>query len=164
MQGKGYGMPSSHAQFVAFFSTYLTLFLLIRHRPLPSTHPNASPTHTPLPYWQRIGLALIAIASAAAVAQSRVFLNYHKPNQVYIGIGAGVGFAVLWYIATDLARRYGVVDRVLNHPISRYVRLRDLVIYEDLVDAGWERFETRRRERMGTSLSNGSPSKGKKKR
>lgn len=30
MHGKGYGMPSSHAQFVAFFATYLGLWLLLR--------------------------------------------------------------------------------------------------------------------------------------
>jgi|UniRef100_A0A346DKQ1 dolichyldiphosphatase len=32
--GKGYGMPSSHAQFTAFWAVALSLFLLIRHRPL----------------------------------------------------------------------------------------------------------------------------------
>jgi len=29
----GYGMPSSHAQFVTFFAAFLVLFLLIRYLP-----------------------------------------------------------------------------------------------------------------------------------
>ncbi|KAF7597327.1 hypothetical protein BBP40_006267 [Aspergillus hancockii] len=36
MFGKGYGMPSSHAQFVAYFAVYLGLFLVFRHSPTPS--------------------------------------------------------------------------------------------------------------------------------
>lgn len=31
--GKGYGMPSSHAQFMAYFAVTVTLFLLLRHSP-----------------------------------------------------------------------------------------------------------------------------------
>jgi dolichyldiphosphatase len=31
---RGYGMPSSHAQFVVFWAVAVTLFLLVRHRPL----------------------------------------------------------------------------------------------------------------------------------
>lgn len=69
MLGKGYGMPSSHAQFVAYFSTYLVLFLLLRHDP---HKPNASSTHVPAPVWQRVGLALAAVLGAGAVAQSRM--------------------------------------------------------------------------------------------
>ncbi|KAK3311747.1 hypothetical protein B0H66DRAFT_644968 [Apodospora peruviana] len=34
--GKGYGMPSSHAQFAVFWAIALSLFLLVRHRPSPS--------------------------------------------------------------------------------------------------------------------------------
>lgn len=30
MHGNGYGMPSSHAQFVAFFSVYITLWVFLR--------------------------------------------------------------------------------------------------------------------------------------
>ncbi|KAI4136237.1 MAG: hypothetical protein LQ340_008136, partial [Diploschistes diacapsis] len=40
MLGKGYGMPSSHAQFLVFFATYLSLFLLLRrHTPQPQPQP-----------------------------------------------------------------------------------------------------------------------------
>ena len=146
MHGKGYGMPSSHAQFVAFFSTFLSLFLLLRHNP---HHPHASTTHVPTPYWQRAALALLSICCAGAVAQSRVYLNYHTPRQVYAGCAAGALCAVGWYVVTDLARRFGLVETLLEMPLARWVRLRDLVVNEDLADAGWERWELRKRLQRG---------------
>lgn len=157
-------MPSSHAQFAAFFSAYLTLFLLVRHTPHPVSSPHRSATHTPIPFWQRFILSLLALASAAAVAQSRIYLNYHKPRQVYVGVGAGVGCAIAWFVVTGLARQYGLVEWMLDLPIARAVRMRDLVVSEDLVDAGWERWESRRRKRMADGLANGGPSGAGKKR
>ena len=108
MHGKGYGMPSSHAQFVAFFSVFLTLFLLSRHEPY--HHAHASSTHIPTPYWQRLLLSVISMVCAAAVAQSRIYLNYHRPRQVYVGVLAGAFCAVAWFVVTTVARRYGVVE------------------------------------------------------
>lgn len=159
MHGKGYGMPSSHAQFVAFFSTFLTLFLLLRHEP--HRHPNASSTHTPIPYWQRILLSLASLLCAAAVAQSRIYLNYHKPRQVYVGVVAGVACAAAWFILTSAARRYAIIDWLLDLPLARWARLRDLVVNEDLVDAGWERWEKHRRMRTENNFVNGRPAKKK---
>ena len=66
MLGKGYGMPSSHAQFVAFFAVYLGLWVVVRHDPWKNTE---SKTHVPTPMWQRVGLALLAMGGAVAVAQ-----------------------------------------------------------------------------------------------
>jgi len=146
MHGKGYGMPSSHSQFVAFFSTYLTLFLLLRHNP--HSHPFQSSTHVPTPYWQRLALALLSIVCAGAVAQSRLYLNYHTQRQVYAGIAAGVACAVAWFAALSIARRLGLVEALLETPPARWLRLRDLVVNEDLVDAGWERWEMRKRKRQ----------------
>jgi hypothetical protein len=71
MLGKGYGMPSSHAQFVAFFAVYLGLWVLVRHDPWKT---NDSKTHMPTPMWQRAGLALAAFGGAIAVAQSRMYV------------------------------------------------------------------------------------------
>lgn len=163
MQGKGYGMPSSHAQFAAFFSTSLTLFLLLRHQPSPHTSNH-------LPLHQRALLSTLSLLSAAAIAQSRIYLNYHTPTQVYAGAVAGVACAIAWFVATSLARRYGWVDGVLGLRVCRAVRMRDLVVEEDLVEAGWEKFEERRRARMAEGLGNGSVdgpfggAKGKKRR
>ena len=161
MHGKGYGMPSSHAQFVAFFSTFLTLFVLLRHE----THSYAhkSSTHIPTPYWQRLVLSVTALLCAAAVAQSRIYLNYHKPRQVYVGVAAGVACAVAWFAVTSVGRTHGLVDLLLELPPARWARLRDLVVNEDLSDAGWERWEMRRRKGAERkSLANGGPSKKKR--
>lgn len=146
MYGKGYGMPSSHAQFVAFFSLSLTLFLLLRHNP---HHPDTtSSTHVPTSILARLALSTLALGGAAAVALSRIYLNYHTERQVYAGCLAGAAFAILWFGATTAARHFGLVDWALDTPIARYARLRDLVVNEDLVDAGWERWELQRRKRQ----------------
>ena len=72
MMGKGYGMPSSHAQFVAYFAVYLGLWVVVRHDPWKT---NESKTHVPTPMWQRVGLALAALGGAVAVAQSRMYVT-----------------------------------------------------------------------------------------
>lgn len=153
-------MPSSHAQFVAYFSTFLILFMLFRHDP--HNHPAASKTHIPIPLWQRILLSVAAVVCAGAVAQSRIYLKYHKPRQVYVGIAAGVTCAVAWFVVTGMARRYGVIDWLLDSSPARWARMRDLVVHEDLVDAGWERWEARRRKRFAAASSKGGNSIGKK--
>lgn len=141
MYGKGYGMPSSHAQFATFFSLSLTLFLLFRHTPHPS------PTYTPITLPQRIFLSLVALFCAGAVAASRIYLNYHTIKQVFVGSTAGTFSAVGWFAVTIWLRRSGWVDWGLELRGSRMLRMRDLVVEEDLAEAGWKRWEERRRKR-----------------
>ncbi|KZM26683.1 catalytic [Ascochyta rabiei] len=139
MHGKGYGMPSSHAQFVAFFSVTLTLFLLFRHVPHPTE------THTPFSFAGRFVLSLLAMASAAAVAVSRIYLSYHTQKQVFVGCACGALFAILWFVFTTYLRRAGWIEWALSTWLARAFRVRDLVIQEDLVDSGWARWEERRK-------------------
>jgi dolichyldiphosphatase len=139
MYGKGYGMPSSHSQFVAFFSLTFSLFLIFRHTPKPS------PTHTPLTFTQRLIVSLLACVCAGAVAVSRVYLNYHTPKQVLAGAIVGVIVAVAWFAVTHILRQSGWLDWALDTQLARLARVRDLVLDEDLVEAGWHRYETRRR-------------------
>jgi dolichyldiphosphatase len=139
MYGKGYGMPSSHAQFVAFFSLSLSLFLLLRHVPTPST------SYSPSSFVERLLVSLAACLCAAAVAASRVYLNYHTPKQVLAGVAAGISFAVAWFVFTTCLRRWGWIDWALETWLSRKLRMRDLITAEDLIDAGWGRWESRRK-------------------
>ncbi|KAI9813831.1 MAG: hypothetical protein M1827_003621 [Pycnora praestabilis] len=141
MNGRGYGMPSSHAQFVAYFSLSLTLFLLLRHTPVPSS------THTPLSFILREFLSFLSILSAGAVAASRIYLNYHTPKQVLVGGAAGAAFAVAWFGLTTYLRRVRWIEWGLETSWARMLRMRDLVIGEDLVEGGWQRWEERRRRR-----------------
>ncbi|MCJ1299731.1 hypothetical protein MMC08_002524 [Hypocenomyce scalaris] len=142
MYGKGYGMPSSHAQFATFFSLSLSLFLLLRH------HPHPSKTHTPTTFTERFLLSILALLCATAVAGSRIYLNYHTPKQVLVGCAAGAVSAVAWFALTEGARRTGWVEWTLDTQLVRMFRMRDLVVGEDLADAGWEKWEGEKRRRM----------------
>lgn len=138
-------MPSSHAQFVAYFCVSLTLFLLVRHNP---HAPGASSTHIPTSFFERLALSVLVIGGAFAVAESRIYLNYHTPKQVFVGCIAGAAFAIVWFAITTYSRHVGWIDYALDNPIARYFRMRDLVVNEDLVDAGWERWQNRRQTRI----------------
>jgi dolichyldiphosphatase len=140
MHGKGYGMPSSHAQFVSFFSVTLTLFLLFRHVPHPTD------THTPFSFGGRFMLSLLALACAGAVAASRIYLSYHTPKQVYVGVAAGAICAIVWFGITTYLRRSGWIEWALETWIAKMFRVRDLVVQEDLVDSGWARWVERRQK------------------
>ncbi|KAH8695125.1 PAP2 domain protein [Talaromyces proteolyticus] len=138
MHGKGYGMPSSHAQFVAYFSCYITLFLLLRHKPNFSVTPNATT------FIQRAAVSVLACVGASAVAISRLYLNYHTKKQVLAGFAAGVLLSVAWFFTISFLRTTGWIDWALEFPLSRALRVRDLVVSEDLTEAGWQRWEARR--------------------
>ncbi len=125
MNGKGYGMPSSHAQYVSFFSVTLTLFLLSRHRPSPTT------SHDLLSFRARLLFCVLVFLSATLVAASRVYLNYHNRKQVLAGWMAGLAFALLWYGFTSWLRNSGRLDAILDMRLVRMLRVRDLVITED---------------------------------
>lgn len=139
MTGKGYGMPSSHSQFVAFFAVSLSLFLLFRHIPSTST------SYSPSTFLERVLLSICACLGAGAVAASRVYLNYHTPKQVWVGVGAGAIFALIWFLFVACLRQYGWVEWTLDSWIAQALRLRDLIITEDIQDAGWVRWEERRK-------------------
>ncbi|RMD40272.1 hypothetical protein DV735_g4851, partial [Chaetothyriales sp. CBS 134920] len=139
--GKGYGMPSSHSQFVAFFSLYLMLFLLFRHQTGSVT------SNSPSTFAQRAGLSLVAVVCALSVAASRVYLSYHTPRQVWVGLAAGVLCAVAWFVVTTYLRQAGWLEWALETPLARRLRFRDLLLTEDLQDAGWERFKQLRLEK-----------------
>lgn len=153
MHGKGYGMPSSHAQFVAFFSLSLTLFLLLRHQ---TTHHTS---YRPSTFIERLSVSILACCCSALVAASRIYLNYHTLKQVLVGVGAGLLFALVWFVFTSYLRSFGWIDWGLSLDISRQLRFRDLILTEDLQDAGWGRWEDRRK--MKRQVPNGTPSKKK---
>ncbi|KAM0275062.1 hypothetical protein ACHAQH_007582 [Verticillium albo-atrum] len=141
IHGKGYGMPSSHAQFVAFWAVYLLLFLFVRHRPQRRDEGYRSRALSRL---ERVVAGLVAVGTAAAVAWSRVYLGYHTSRQVAVGLVAGASCAVGWFGATKYARDAGLLSWALRLPLVRWFRVRDLLLEEDLVQAGWDRWEERR--------------------
>jgi dolichyldiphosphatase len=141
-------MPSSHAQFVTFFSVSLTLFLLFRHKPTPPTSKVPSPwsvSYTHTTFIMRVLLSLVSLVCAGAVATSRIYLSYHTPKQVAVGVFFGFVIALGWFVVTSVARSTGLVDWFLDTNISRLFRLRDLVLEEDLQEGGWVRWEGKRK-------------------
>lgn len=141
MFGKGYGMPSSHAQFMTYFAVYLTLFLVFRHSPIyAGSYPYSD-------FLLRAALTVGLCASAVAVSASRVYLSYHTPRQVLAGSAAGVVCACGWFVVTGLLRSTGWIEWATELTVSRLLRVRDLVVSEDLAEAGWQRWEAQRLKR-----------------
>ena len=158
MLGKGYGMPSSHAQFLSFFALYLALWLALRHKPRsepPSrarapfgTPAGSSPPEFPIPTFLLHGAtAALFLLLATAVAASRVYLSYHTPRQVLVGSAAGAVAAAGWFAVTAWARREGWVEWVLEWKVSRWVRLREGGGEEDIRECGGRWWDRRRDER-----------------
>ena len=150
IHGKGYGMPSSHAQFVAFWSIFLILFLFVRHRPPHDPARDARYRSRTLSRVERIIGSVLASVIAATVAWSRIYLGYHSEKQVVVGCAAGAVCAVGWFVATAWLRDVGLLGWTLQHPVVKWFRFRDLLLEEDLCQAGWERWEKRRTEAENT--------------
>ncbi|KAK3350895.1 phosphatidic acid phosphatase type 2/haloperoxidase [Neurospora tetraspora] len=176
--GKGYGMPSSHAQFAFFWAVAVGLFLLGRHTPREQQQQkqgkkkqvtngnttngtgNAGPSlfktltdsatdleryaHEPWSFAHRAVASLGALVLAGAVAWSRTYLGYHTEKQVLVGCGAGTLCAVAWFVVTHVVRQSGLLGQILDFPVVRWFRVRDLVVEEDLPQAGWEKWEEQR--------------------
>lgn len=142
IHGKGYGMPSSHAQFVAFWSVSLALFLLVRHRPRSPVGGHRH--HRPWSVPERLAVSAAGFVIAAATAWSRVYLNYHTTRQVLVGCAAGVASAVGWFVTVAVVRQTGLLSWALETRLARAFRVRDLVVEEDMCQAGWEKWEERR--------------------
>ncbi|KAI1853657.1 hypothetical protein JX265_004011 [Neoarthrinium moseri] len=138
MNGKGYGMPSSHSQFVAYFAVSLALFLIFRHQPV---YQGRRRNHTPMTMAERAFWSVVGVCMAGAVAWSRIYLNYHTEKQVVVGCAAGTVSAIAWFILTAAVRQSGWLAWAIDHPIARFFRVRDLVVEEDLCQAGWEKWD-----------------------
>ncbi|KAL1845929.1 hypothetical protein VTK73DRAFT_393 [Phialemonium thermophilum] len=169
---KGYGMPSSHAQFSFFWAVAVSLFLLARHRPRTVLHSRGTSVgatrdrdsgtrtsgllglvtaadveryaHQPWSLAERLFVSSAALLLAGMVAWSRVYLNYHTPKQVLAGCLAGTLSAIAWFGVTYVMRQAGLISLLLDTPPARWLRLRDLVVEEDLCQAGWEKWEERK--------------------
>jgi dolichyldiphosphatase len=79
-----YGMPSSHTQFMWFFTTYATIYLSRRLAP------------KKLRQWK--GLVLFALyCLTIGVTISRIYLGYHTLPQVIAGFAVGCLTGSCWY-------------------------------------------------------------------
>ncbi|KAJ3369190.1 hypothetical protein GGF31_005471 [Allomyces arbusculus] len=81
--GKGYGMPSSHAQFMSYWCIFVVLLAHAERRRIPS--------------WLAPLIQLAALAIAALVIYSRVHLQYHTVVQVLAGTAIGAVVGGIWF-------------------------------------------------------------------
>lgn len=100
--------------------------------------------HRPWSYAERAVASIFVLGVAAAVAWSRIYLGYHTSKQVLVGTFAGALSALAWYGITHVVRQTGLLHWALESPPARGLRLRDLVVTEDLSQAGWEKWEDRK--------------------
>ena len=141
MYGKGYGMPSSHAQFVAYFAVYLCLWLFYRRAHFDQD------SWVKFRFLERLATTFAVCFGSSLVAVSRIYLNYHTPKQVLAGYITGSICAFGWFYTTHFLRKAGWIDQALDLAIVRFVRIRDLAASEDLSDAAWQRWEATRKLR-----------------
>jgi len=93
--GDGYGFPSSHSQWMAYFATFLICHVGYRHRFIPTGNKFVDLL---LP----LAVALGLIAWAGGVAYSRYALGYHSASQVLWGVWIGIIFGSTVYTLAEL--------------------------------------------------------------
>ncbi|KOB72348.1 Dolichyldiphosphatase 1, partial [Operophtera brumata] len=76
-----YGMPSSHAQFIWFFSIYVLYFVVI----------------SIISALWRVIIVGGCLALSVLVSVARVYLSYHTTSQVAVGGVVGFLFATIWF-------------------------------------------------------------------
>ncbi|XP_019852040.1 PREDICTED: dolichyldiphosphatase 1-like [Amphimedon queenslandica] len=109
-----YGMPSSHAQFMAFFATFVTLLLFVR----------ATLSEDIKDLLYKVIVSVGAWGGAILCAISRVYLGYHTISQTIYGNLVGVLSALIWFsIVHFLVTPY--------FPKIYYWRLNDFLMFKD---------------------------------
>lgn len=81
---------------------------------------------------------------AAATAGARVYLRYHSARQVLAGAAVGGVLGFVWFVGVGLARYWGWVDWALDLKMAGWLRVRDLVVSEDLVEVGYKEWNAKR--------------------
>ncbi|ORY83816.1 hypothetical protein BCR37DRAFT_280840 [Protomyces lactucae-debilis] len=132
--GKGYGMPSSHAQFMGFFCVYASCILLLRHRQRLAT--------TDIQRWRDWihGIRAGTVVSVSfAVCLSRIYLAYHTVAQVLVGVGIGMVFGGIWFMVYEQLKQAGVVRWLCETQVAAVFLVRDTE-YETEVEQEWQRW------------------------
>ncbi|ORY08004.1 putative dolichyldiphosphatase [Basidiobolus meristosporus CBS 931.73] len=118
--GTGYGMPSSHAQFMSFWGVYLCLYI---YRKIHFEHN----------IW-KIVCGLFALIVSFTVSYSRIHLNYHTKAQVVVGNIVGCLFAIGWFILFEInLRSAGLYDRLSSLKICQYAYFKDSTHIDNVV-------------------------------
>ncbi|KAK0521631.1 hypothetical protein OC834_006572 [Tilletia horrida] len=94
---EGYGMPSSHAQFMGFFAAFFVAHFVLHHPP-PRRPPTLINTMRRLEHF--LSIVLIVVGSLA-VCYSRYYLLYHTVAQILVGASIGLSIGLVYYYLTE---------------------------------------------------------------
>lgn len=109
--GLRFGMPSAHSQFMGLFAAYWICITLYR---IPHLRLSV-----------RLAMASTLAICSCLVGFSRVYLFYHTPPQVMVGLMVGLVIGLLLFVFTSLIRDVGLVDWVLRWPLVHYFYIKD---------------------------------------
>ncbi|KAH9479346.1 Putative dolichyldiphosphatase [Psilocybe cubensis] len=123
--GNGYGFPSSHSQYMAYFASFLIAHLYSRHR--------FSSTGSKIVdfIWRMVVYAAL-LGWAGLVAYSRYYLGYHSAHQIIWGLAIGFVLGSTVYILSEaIPTRYPnswlgrLKASILDNPIVVWLQIRD---------------------------------------
>ncbi|KAG0054824.1 hypothetical protein BGZ83_010386 [Gryganskiella cystojenkinii] len=134
--GDGYGMPSSHSQFMTYFATYVVILMYRRELAPGSILPHI--------------FANGAVVWAFLVIYSRVHLYYHTWQQVSVGAICGIAFAFFYYwLVHSVLRSAGLFEWIVDLPIVRRLHIRDTEAINDVAKYEWDMWRQYRRSSLG---------------
>jgi dolichyldiphosphatase len=111
-----YGMPSSHTQFMWFFTTYSFWYLLNRPAPLK------------LKRWiSVVPFAILCLTMGVTI--SRLYLGYHTFKQVAVGFLVGILSGTTWYLFLSIAEPY--FKPIINSDLGKLLELQDTINKRD---------------------------------
>ncbi|XP_061164609.1 dolichyldiphosphatase 1-like [Saccostrea echinata] len=136
-----YGMPSSHAQFAWFFSTYMVFFLFIR----------VYRNHSLMDDLWKYLVSIVCFTLSSAVLYSRVYLGYHTFGQVSCGALLGIFLGALWFAVVQLILT-PCFPHLASHPVGEFLMLRDSTLIPHVMwfEYTSSRSEARNRQRKVT--------------
>lgn len=129
-----YGMPSSHAQFVWFFATYVIYFVYIRLQ-----HMN---NNTIIQSLSKFLILFSTLSMAILVSISRIYLEYHTMSQVLCGALLGFLFGTFWFALTYLVLA-PLFPQIVSWSISELLLLRDTTLIPNVL---WFEYTNTRKE------------------
>ncbi|KAJ2834184.1 hypothetical protein GGI24_000513 [Coemansia furcata] len=131
--GDGYGMPSSHAQFMGFFVVFTTMYLEARI--------TTNVIH-------KRAVQMGAIVLGVLVAASRVYLGYHSGMQVVAGGAVGLIAGLVWYwLVVHVLYPSGLVEALLGTSVCQWLLIRDSRGVPDIALAEYRLSQNNRKQK-----------------
>lgn len=107
----GYGMPSAHSQFMGFFCMYTSLRYCLRWKDLTKAK-------------RLLGVFTVTLF-AFCVCFSRVYLQYHTPEQVLVGFAVGLSTGSTYFFIVGILRELKIIDWVLTWKLAKLLYVKD---------------------------------------